>query len=222
MQVIERKGQRVLTTNQLAIGYGADPKIINRNFQRNVERFVEGKHYFTLTGEELRKFKGSRQIDPTLKYTSVLYLWTEKGAFLHAKSLNTDKAWDVYDKLVDSYFVKAKVLSEKDQLIASLKLTLENSEELGEIKEKVHTLEKRLNNELTLNHGQATTLNHEIKKRIEQLFSHGIRGSLETKRQMYSKIYSQLRRAFQAPTYREVKRTDYTDAIRWIEAWRPM
>ena len=35
------------------------------------------------------------------KRTSHLYLWTEKGALLHAKSLNTDKAWEVYDYLVD-------------------------------------------------------------------------------------------------------------------------
>lgn len=30
--------------------------------------------------------------------------WTEKGALLHAKSINTDKAWEVYDYLVDFYF----------------------------------------------------------------------------------------------------------------------
>ena len=35
---------------------------------------------------------------------NILYLWTEKGALLHAKSLNTDKAWEVYDYLVDFYF----------------------------------------------------------------------------------------------------------------------
>ena len=28
----------------------------------------------------------------------------KKGALLHAKSLNTDKAWEVYDYLVDFYF----------------------------------------------------------------------------------------------------------------------
>ncbi|MDR1208858.1 MAG: hypothetical protein LBK41_00865 [Clostridiales bacterium] len=33
-----------------------------------------------------------------------LYLWTERGALLHAKSLNTDKAWEVYDRLVETYF----------------------------------------------------------------------------------------------------------------------
>lgn len=32
------------------------------------------------------------------------YLWTERGALLHAKSINTDKAWDVYEQLLDTYF----------------------------------------------------------------------------------------------------------------------
>ena len=32
------------------------------------------------------------------------YLWTEKGALLHAKSLNTDQAWQAYEVLVDTYF----------------------------------------------------------------------------------------------------------------------
>ena len=48
--------------------------------------------------------KGCGQIDDTLKATSILYIWTERGAFLHAKSLNTDKAWEVYDSLVEHYF----------------------------------------------------------------------------------------------------------------------
>lgn len=32
------------------------------------------------------------------------YLWTERCAFLHAKSLNTDEAWDMYDNLIEYYF----------------------------------------------------------------------------------------------------------------------
>lgn len=47
---------------------------------------------------------GSLEIQGNLKYARILYLWTEKGVLLHAKSLNTDKAWEVYDYLVDYYF----------------------------------------------------------------------------------------------------------------------
>lgn len=36
--------------------------------------------------------------------TRVLYLWTNKGALLLAKSINTDIAWKAYERLVDFYF----------------------------------------------------------------------------------------------------------------------
>ena len=53
------------------------------------------------------------QIDDGLKNASKLYLWTERGALLHAKSLNTDRAWEVYDRLVETYFRASKVLRGK-------------------------------------------------------------------------------------------------------------
>ena len=101
---IEIKGIRVLTTPQLAEAYGCDRKTISYNFQYNRKRYVEGKHYIELKNEDLRRFKNRLEIQDSLKHASILYLWTEKGALLHAKSLNTDKAWEVYDYLVDHYF----------------------------------------------------------------------------------------------------------------------
>ena len=103
-QVIEINGIRVLTTEQLAGNYGTQPKILQYNFSYNKKRYTEGKHYIALQGEELKKFKADLEIQGNLKYAHTLYLWTEKGALLHAKSLNTDKAWEVYDYLVDFYF----------------------------------------------------------------------------------------------------------------------
>lgn len=103
-QAIELKGIRVLTTKQLAECYGSDSETLKNNFAYNRKRFVEGKHYIPLEGAELKDFKARYEIHTNLKYARILYLWTEKGALLHAKSLNTDKAWEVYDYLVDFYF----------------------------------------------------------------------------------------------------------------------
>lgn len=102
---VEVKGIRVLTSKQLAEEYGATTQKIKQNFANNRNRFTEGKHYISFTGDELRKFKNQvENFDLVDGRTSHLYLWTEKGALLHAKSLNTDKAWQVYDYLVDFYF----------------------------------------------------------------------------------------------------------------------
>lgn len=105
LKVIEYKGIRVLTSKQIAEAYGTTSDIIGYNYRYNKERYIEGKHYIMLFGQALREFKSTNvEIQRSLPKISKLYLWTEKGALLHAKSLNTDKAWEVYDYLVDFYF----------------------------------------------------------------------------------------------------------------------
>ena len=102
--IIEQSGQRVLTTAQLAEAYGTDSKVISKNFTRNKKHYQEGKHFYCLTGEELEKFAVVNLTITNYGKARKLYLWTERGALFHAKSLNTDKAWEVYEFLVDSYF----------------------------------------------------------------------------------------------------------------------
>lgn len=104
LQVIEKDGQRVLTTKQLAESYETTEKVISNNFNRNKERYEEGKHYICLKGDDLKNFKGESSILGIANNVNQFYLWTERGTLLHAKSLNTDKAWEVYDYLVENYF----------------------------------------------------------------------------------------------------------------------
>lgn len=104
-QTLEFEGIRVLTTSQIARAYETKEIQIHQNFKNNRGRFVDGKHYISLSGDDLKAFKNHlEKIEVVKSRTSHLYLWTEKGALLHAKSLNTDKAWEVYDYLVDFYF----------------------------------------------------------------------------------------------------------------------
>lgn len=106
---VEYQGQRILTTAQLAESYETDSQLIVNNFNRNRDRYKEGKHYFALEGEAKRIFVDQHQIDLGSKNAKTLYLWTEKGAWLHAKSLNTDKAWEAYEMLVDDYYAKKQL-----------------------------------------------------------------------------------------------------------------
>lgn len=101
---VRYKEFKVLTTSQVAEAYEVEPKKITDNFNNNKERYVEGKHYICLQGQELREFKSETENLGFAPNLNKLYLWTEKGCFLHAKSLNTDNAWLVYERLVDSYF----------------------------------------------------------------------------------------------------------------------
>ena len=88
-----------MTTQQIADGYGAKTRTIVDNFNNNRNRFEEGKHFILLEGEYLRVFKRENENFGFAQNINKLYLWTEKGALLHAKSLGTDEAWDMYDIL---------------------------------------------------------------------------------------------------------------------------
>jgi len=108
---MEFKSQRILTTEQLAEAYGTDINNIQSNFKNHKENFSEGKHYYFLQGEELKKFKSllNNIQTPISKFASSLYLWTERGVNRHCKILDTDMAWQQFDNLEETYFrVKEK------------------------------------------------------------------------------------------------------------------
>ncbi|ECG1392657.1 TPA_asm: ORF6N domain-containing protein, partial [Salmonella enterica subsp. houtenae serovar 45:g,z51:-] len=69
-----------ITTELLAQLYGTEPDYIRKNHNRNIERFIEGKHFFKVVGDELKNLRVSLrplQISPK---TRSLILWTERGA----------------------------------------------------------------------------------------------------------------------------------------------
>ncbi|ENL2105519.1 P22AR C-terminal domain-containing protein [Escherichia coli] len=97
---------------------------IRQNHHENKVRFVEGKHFFKVVGNDLKELRvalnysqnlrvtlsNSQNLQPSLRGLQIspkarsLILWTERGAARHAKMLETDQAWDVFEKLEDCYF----------------------------------------------------------------------------------------------------------------------
>ncbi|EAV3586687.1 ORF6N domain-containing protein [Salmonella enterica] len=111
LQIIEYRGQRVVTNEQLAAGYGTDVNNIQQNHKRNADRFIEGKHYFKVVGDELNNLRltiSQLQISPK---TRSLMLWTERGAANHAKMLETDQAWNYHEDLVEFYFTQRDAIA---------------------------------------------------------------------------------------------------------------
>ena len=106
--VIGYKNQRVCTAKQLAELYGCSEKNLSDNHSNNRKRFEEGKHFVKLEGEDLRAFKNQPEVIGLVpKRSAHLILWTERGAARHAKMLETDAAWDVFEQMEDFYFAPA-------------------------------------------------------------------------------------------------------------------
>ncbi|MBC9786392.1 ORF6N domain-containing protein [Heliobacterium chlorum] len=148
LQPIEHLNQRVLTTSQLAESYGTEPKRVSSNFTENKERYTEGKHFFRIEGDQLtdlRSRNSGLQIGPMVR---VIYLWTEKGAWLHAKSLNTDRAWEAYELLVDEYYrlnlnELQKPMTQAEILLKQAELMVEHDRRLKKVEDDSQRAERK-------------------------------------------------------------------------------
>lgn len=151
LKIIEHEGIRVLTTQQLAEVYETSTDNIKMNFKRNKDRFVEGRDYYLLKGDELKEFKNlvtdSYLVNPRAPQ---LYLWTERGANRHSKILDTDKAWQQFDILEETYFkVKHNMIASRDSYmiedpIERAKRWIEEQEEKKQLELRTKQQEQQL------------------------------------------------------------------------------
>lgn len=218
LQVTEYRDIRVLTTQQIADAYGTNSDVISRNFSNNKERYVEGKHFICLTGDELREAKANGKIYGLPHNANKFYLWTEKGAFLHAKSLNTDKAWEVYDHLVDTYFNRKKPMStaEQIQILAQGNIELE---------QKIDSVDKDLQEfkrEMPLLAIECQQITEAKNRKVVPLLG-GKDSNAYKNASLRGKVYrdleGQLRREFGVSSYKAIHRNQTDKALEIISSY---
>ena len=146
LTVLEHNNIRVMTTEQLAEAYGCAPKQIQQNFSNNRVRFIAGKHFFVLEGQDLQTFRLQvenieLQISPKTRH---LYLWTERGAARHSKMLGTERAWDVFEQLEDSYFKVAKNMTPEEFLLYSAQRMVEQAKTIKAANARIDKVDERL------------------------------------------------------------------------------
>ncbi|KGO13159.1 hypothetical protein NZ45_13900 [Clostridium botulinum] len=122
IKAIEVKGKRILTTKQLAEVYQCNETQIQQNFNNHLDKFILNKHYFLLKGDDLRNFKRNIDNIEVAPNVNKLYLWTERGANRHCKILDTDKAWEQFDNLEETYFRVKENKVEVNQLSPELQM----------------------------------------------------------------------------------------------------
>lgn len=221
LKITEYKNVRVLTTQQIAEVYEAEDRRIVDNFNRNKSRYQEGKHFICLTGDELRKFRAETQIE-VLQNANRFYLWTEKGAFLHAKSLNTDKAWEAYSNLIDGYYKQQDAFAGLSQEMKAIVM-------LDKKQVQIENRMDKLEFDIPLYGSEADELSGHVKRKGVKVLggkqSEAYKDS-EIRSKVYRDIYDQIRREFgifndsgRAMTYKALKRKYIADAHEFVDCY---
>lgn len=217
---IEREGKRVLLTSQLAESYETTPEIISNNFNRNKTRYEAGKHYFVLEGEALRDFKlTTHQIDDSLLRVNKLYLWTERGALLHAKSLNTDRAWEVYDKLVETYFRAAEGYSPHN-MSKELQAIFVLDNRTVQHEQRITALEESM----VVDYGQQRILASHVNTVVIEALG-GADSPAYCSKNVRGKVYSEcnhdIQKWFRVNSRNNIPKKRFDEAVEYIQRWRP-
>ena len=218
LQIIEHEGIRVLTTKQLAEAYETTETNIKTNFNRNKERFIEGRDYYLLKSAELKEFKNyvtdSNLVDSRAPQ---LYLWTERGANRHSKILDTDMAWKQFDVLEETYF-KVKSMS------AMQILKLQNAA-LMEVDEKAEYIDSRvtnLENTTTVDSRKQYTLRKIASATaVRVLGGKDSQAYLELHHKVFCQLWRDYKDYFKIPSYRDTLKIDFEKAKEYLQGWRP-
>lgn len=215
LQINKHNGHRVLTTSQLAEAYGTTSDKISYNFNYNERRYQKGKHFFLLVGEDLKTFKeANREFQGSI---NKLYLWTEKGAWLHAKSLNTDEAWEAYETLVDDYY---RVKDEQLNLSPEVKAIFFLDKKTQEIETRVEKLEDNM----TIDYGQQLSLQKVAKNQILTIVGGKETPAYQNKPlrdKLFSSIWSDYKDYFGVGSYRDTSLKDCDRAKEYLKQWSP-
>lgn len=120
-------------------------------------------------------------------------------------------------------YLQNEPLNEKQQLMAAIKLTSITAEETEELKQvtakhgnKINELEQKVENEITLHHGEQRRLQKAVSSRVYKVSI-----NKEERPKLFSEIHREIKDRFGVASYKDVKRQELQSAIRYIENWIP-
>lgn len=141
---------------------------------------------------------------------------------LHAKSLGTDEAWDMYDILVDTYF---KVQEEKqlpqtpEQQIA---LLAQGNVNLNKKVEQIENSVLDLTDRFGLPSNKAKVLQKKVASKV-YMFTGGKYSNAHKKlgAKVFREFYKDLNNRFDVVKYSDIPLSRYDEATEYLDMWQP-
>ena len=148
----EYKGQRVITSYDVAKLHEREVNDVTKNFNNNRDKFILNEDYFLINKNDISERKISVQefIPNNVKEIPI---FTESGYLMLVKSFTDDLSWKIQRMLVKSYFIvttgqiQPKQLTKIEVLKMALETELENERLRSENQAKDEII-KGLNGEL--------------------------------------------------------------------------
>lgn len=223
--VFIQNGKVITDSLTVAEAFGKNHNHVMRDIETQIVKLVEaGEQEFSLSNFGRSEYENDRG----RIYNK--YNLSEDAFALIAMSYVTPEAMKFKVQFLQEFKrIKAelqksiKPLSEREQLIASMKMTIEMSEEMATVKDDVAELKDKVDNQMTIDYGQQSAILAAKNKRVEKLWFDGDLPEeiFDTKKKLHARAWRDLKRAFAVASYRDIRRKDFEEAMNFLSGWRP-
>lgn len=120
------KGKKAMLVKDIAQIHNRPVFKINELINRNRKRFTDGLDIIDLNKPEFAIFlRDSGFTQNQINASANIYLLSERGYAKLLKILEDDKAWEVYDQLVDNYFnMRSAIQQDNPSIVANKRLEI--------------------------------------------------------------------------------------------------
>lgn len=155
-----------------------------------------------------------REQNPTVINESGLYSLVLSSKLPGAKQF---RRW-VTSEVLPTIRKKGGYTHEPKSAMEMLRL---QSQAMFELDDRMTALEEKVDNQMTIDHGQQRQLQRAVSARVLERVATVIPARMvrECKPMFFSALYRDLKDRFGVPSYRDVRVSDYPDAIAYINNW---
>lgn len=219
------EGKRGLTVKDIADIHETEVRRINEVINRNRNRFVDDvdivdlKSVIVLNDSEIAEFGFTQN---AFNASKSIFILSERGYTKLLKILEDDKAWEIYDELVDNYFSMRKqvTLSPKNNTELLLETALKHERDIVEV---THRLEK-LETETCINTSQRRKIQGQVMSTVIKELGGKKSNAYKNpsiNRTAFSNCYSQIKKVFDVASYADIPKVRFEEAMKLIPKWRP-
>lgn len=152
-----------------------------------------------------------------------IYLMNRDGFTLLAMGFTGSKALHFKVEFLNAFkemektLLQPKPLSEKEQLMASMRLSLETAEEIVGVKKEIAEVRNIAENQVTLDYGEQRRLQKAVAVKVYEIET----TDPAAQRKLFRELYREIKDRFAVASYKDVKRKDLQNAIRYVDGWLP-
>lgn len=224
------EGKRCLSDKTIAEIHGMEFKNVRARITYNIKRFKENVDFIDLkqrayeasTLELLQKLGYAIQ---SITQAGHIYLLSERGYAKLIKIMDTDKAWEVHDKLIDEYFTMRDESDIFNNISVELRAAIAVDKRVTEVEKEVSAVNDDLQEfkkDMPLLALECQKITKAKNRKVVPLLGGHNAPAYKNKslcKRVYGDLETQMNRQFGVDTYKAIKRNQCDQAVEIIQGY---